>query len=404
MDTADKYINNRTPRRIVLLSLIMCAVLTAVSFFISDCLAEKITADRIKAVAAASGGNTEYLAIPSEEAVAAGDAVLSQYGINSDISPRVFEAFRMTRKMIFIPMALLSVLLCVSGAAVSLVPLFAVYSEMEKLSEECYAISEKGGAVKGKYGETFSCLRRVSEGISMIGKSMEHNISTLSSDREFLRDFLTDFSHQLKTSLAVVRLNNDMLETLDNLTEEKSDQLSAEINSAIDDMESLVYSALRLARLNADSVRYEMKEGSLSDVCRKAVLKVNPLLSAKKISVIENTDRKVVYSFDDVWLTEALVNLIKNSADHSGCTEISISLEATPQTAVISVSDNGKGIPQSAIPGIFRRFGKVSRSSGMSSVGIGMSVADKIVQAHNGEILVFSGEGRGTRFDIVLLK
>lgn len=404
MDTADRFINNRAPRRILLLSFILCVVMIFVSFFVSDRIAADITAEQTRAVAAAVGGDTSFLDIPSEEAAAAGDIILSKYGITSEVSPRVFEIFFKTRMRIFVPMALLSVFFCAVIAVVSLVPLFSVYREMERISDECLTISEKGGEVKGMYGETFSCLRRVSDGVSRIGRSMDYNIKSLSSDREFLRDFLTDFSHQLKTSLAVVRLNNDMLETLDNLTEEKADQLSCEINSAIDDMESLVYSALKLAKLNAGSVSYERTEGNLSDVCRKALSKVGPLLEQKKIKVSADIDTDVIYSFDAVWLTEAVTNLIKNSADHSGCSEITVSLSETPQTSVISVSDNGKGIPQKAIPGIFRRFGKVSNSSGMSSTGIGMSIAEKIVRAHNGEILIFSGEGTGTQFDIVLLK
>lgn len=404
MDTADRFINNRTPRRVVMISLLLLAVMTAVSFLVSDYIAGIITSEHIRSLAAAAGGYTDFLSVPDEEAVAAGDAVISAYGITSDSSVRLFGMYKKIRTSVFISMEALSAVLCVSGAAISLVPLFRMFREMEIISEECKSIAEKGGELKCRYGDTFSSLRRISEGINRIGKSMDYNISALTADREFLRDFLADFSHQLKTSIAVVRLNNDMLDSLDNLTEEKADQLSAEINFAIEDMESLVFSALKLAKLKAGSVKYEKHEGSLADICRKALQKTGPLLKSKNIEYTAELKNDVNYSVDDIWLTEAVANLIKNSADHSGCTEIKISVSENPQTAVVSVSDNGRGIPQSAIPGIFERFGKVSRSSGMSSVGIGMSIAEKIVREHNGEILVFSGEGTGTRFELVFLK
>ncbi len=404
MDAADRFINNRTPRRIVMTFILVFAVMTAVSFYVSDRIAGIITSEHLKALSAVLGGYTDFIEIPDEDAVSAGDTVMSAYGITSGSSVRLFAIFGKVRTALFVPMTVLSALLCITGAAVSLVPLFRVYREMESISEECRIIAEKGGDIRGRYGETFSSLRRVSDGISRIGKSMDYSISTLTADREFLRDFLADFSHQLKTSIAVVRLNNDMLESLDNLTEEKADQLSAEINYAIEDMESLVFSALKLAKLKAGSVKYEKHDGSLSEVCRKALQKTSPLLRSKNIEYSADLENDVTFSIDDVWLTEAVANLIKNSADHSGCTEINISVSDNPQTAVVSVSDNGKGIPQSAIPGIFERFGKVSRSSGMSSVGIGMSIAERIVREHNGEILIFSGEGTGTRFDLVFLK
>lgn len=404
MDTADRFINNKAPKRIILAFLILCVFLLAAGFLFSEKLAENITGIQLKYVIAAAGGDTGFINIPDENALAAGEAVTGQYGITSGVSPRIFESYNRVRNMIFVPVAIASFLICTVGAVISLSSLFRIYRDMDGISDECAVIAENGGAVSGIYGDTFSCVRKVSNGVSSIGMRMNHLVSGLEADKEFLKDFLTDFSHQLKTSLAVIRLNNDMLDSMDNLTEEKAMQLSDEINSSIDDMESLVFSALKLAKLNAGGVIYEKTDGSLSEMTVRALNKVRPLLESKNIEFTACTDEDISFCFDEIWLTEAVSNLIKNSADHSECTEIQVSVYETPGTAVISVSDNGKGIPQSAIPGIFERFGKCSRESGMSSVGVGMSIAEKIVRAHNGEILIFSEEGTGTRFEITLLK
>ena len=169
-------------------------------------------------------------------------------------------------------------------------------------------------------------------------------------------------------------------------------------------MEALIFSALKLAKLNAGAIVFEMSKGDLSDLCKKSVSKVKPILEKKEIKIISDYEKNVSWEFDNIWLSEAISNLIKNSADHSECTEIKISLSETAVSAVISIQDNGVGIPQSSIPGLFKRFGKISRESGMNSVGIGMSISEKIIRNHNGEILVYSDEGKGTVFEVVLLK
>ena len=106
---------------------------------------------------------------------------------------------------------------------------------------------------------------------------------------------------------------------------------------------------------------------------------------------------------DKGWLCEAIENIIKNSADHSECTEITAELTQNPAMTTLAISDNGKGIPQEEIPKLFERFSSGSRDTSMYSSGLGMSIAQKIVRAHSGEILVYSEIGKGTRFEFVFL-
>ena len=147
-----------------------------------------------------------------------------------------------------------------------------------------------------------------------------------------------------------------------------------------------------------------MKPGNLRNLCEKSIQKIQPVFESRNINIVRDYSRDVFFDFDAVWLSEAVVNLLKNAADHSECTEVKISLSETPLSAVITLSDNGKGIPQEEIPELFTRFGRKSSDTGMSSTGIGMSIAEKIIREHEGEILVYSSEGNGTRFEIVFLK
>jgi signal transduction histidine kinase len=107
---------------------------------------------------------------------------------------------------------------------------------------------------------------------------------------------------------------------------------------------------------------------------------------------------------DKGWLCEAVENIIKNSADHSECTEISAEVTADPIKVTIALSDNGNGISQNEIPKLFERFSSGSSDRTMYSSGLGMSISQKIVRGHGGEIFVYSEEGSGARFEFVFLK
>ncbi len=404
MDAADKFVNNRAPKKITLMFIILLLLSLAAGFFIADRCTEKIVTIQIRSVLSAASGDTGYAAMPSDESVSAGEAKCLQYGLTENVDPKVMGSFKVIRKIIFVPVAVICVLICILGYTVAIRFIYKMYDELEKIYSECVYIEENAGALKGTYGEDFSCIRRVSNGISGIGRRMKYLTDKLQGEKDMMRDLLTDFSHQLKTSVSVIRLNRDMLESIDNMPEEKRRQLSDDINICFDDMEELVFETLRLAMLNADSVEYNKHIDNIACVCSKSLSKINPIISRKKINIITDYDRIINISYDKIWMTEAVTNIIKNAADHSDCSEIKIKLEETPISAVITVSDNGKGIPQSEISHIFERFGKTNKKSGMTSIGVGMSVAEKVVRAHNGEILVYSAVGKGTTFEIVLLK
>ena len=404
MDTADKFINNRAPKKITLLFFIFLAVSFAADFFIADRCTEKIVEIQIRSVLSAVSGNNRYSELPSDEAVTAGEVICAGYGFDKDTDPHVMGSFKVIRGIILFPISIVSVLLCITGYIAAIKNIFIIYDDLEKICSECTHVEENTRDVNFICGEEFSCIRRVSDGVNRIGRRMKYLTDKLQSEKELMRDLLTDFSHQLKTSVSVIRLNRDMLETIDNISEEKEQQLSDEINICFDDMEELVFETLRLAMLNADSVEYNKHHDNISYVCSKSLSKIKPIINMKKIYVVKDYDKQVDMYFDKVWMTEAIANIIKNAADHSGCSEIKIKLEETPLSAVITVSDNGKGIPQSEIPHIFERFGKSNKKSGITSIGVGMSVAEKVVRAHNGEILVYSGTGKGTTVEIVLLK
>ena len=127
------------------------------------------------------------------------------------------------------------------------------------------------------------------------------------------------------------------------------------------------------------------KEGKLSDLCRKSLLKVRSVLEVKNIRFTFEPDTDVNFIFDEIWLTEAVTNLIKNSADHSGCTEIKVSVYETPVSAGIVIEDNGKGIPKNRFKDVFQT-GYTTKSRGW---GLGLALVKRIIEEyHHGRIFI----------------
>ncbi|MGN0579381.1 MAG: sensor histidine kinase [Ruminococcus sp.] len=404
MDSADKFINNKSPKRLVLIYIIMLVILTAAAYFVSGKCTDVIVEKQLTAVLSAASGDTNFTGYPSEESVTAGEKVFSVYGVSSDMNLRLIDSYTDIFRMIFTALIIFLYFTNTLWLICSICVLFKTYSQVETLRVKCIDISEKTCVEVSVSAEEFSCIKRLSDAIDILSDRLRYLNSSLMKEKEFLREFLTDFSHQIKTSLAVIRLNSDILAESDNISKKSQSRLANEISINTDSMESLTVSALKLAKLNADAVEYRMTYSDLNETCSSAIRRIDPLLRDTEIKIhFDALSEQLFMNHDRLWLCEAVENIIKNSADHSGCTDIIVKTEKTPVSITISIEDNGKGIPQSDIPNIFTRFGKKSNNVQMSSVGIGMSVAKKVTEAHNGQIIVYSEKDSGTRFDMIFL-
>ena len=104
-------------------------------------------------------------------------------------------------------------------------------------------------------------------------------------------------------------------------------------------------------------------------------------------------------------MEEAISNIIKNAIEHTENNGIiDIKLEETPLSIGISIKDNGEGIRKDELRKIFNRFYKGENSLNPTSIGIGLSLSRKIIEAHNGTITVESQLNKGTTFYITFLK
>ena len=402
MDRTDKLINNREPKRMLLMFAVVLLLAAGAWYLISGAVADAAMSERIRGALAFSGGQ-RFTDVPDDEYVQKGAELAANYGISADMSPRLLGGYSELRTRIFLygfgALAAADLIWLIFGLS----QLFRVYSGMEKVRLQCLELSEKLGEAPGVIGDDMSCIRRLSDSVALTSRRLGYINSELADARNDIADFLADLSHQLKTSLAVIRLNSDILAEVDDIPPERRTQLTDEMTGNIDGMEELVLAALKLAKLNAGAVEYELEVQPLAETCRESVKRISPLLRENGIKTELFCPEEISFPHDRAWLCEAIENLIKNAADHAECSIIRVEAESLPSAVKLSITDNGRGIPQEDIPRLFERFGKATKGRNMTSVGIGLSIARKIAAAHGGDITVYSDEGIGTKFVLTFL-
>ncbi|MBS5065446.1 MAG: HAMP domain-containing histidine kinase [Hungatella hathewayi] len=218
----------------------------------------------------------------------------------------------------------------------------------------------------------------------------------------FLKDTLSDISHQLKTPLAALHVYNGIIQ------EEAGESPAVQEFAALSEQELdritvLVQNLLKIARFDAGTTVMEKNMEQVSDMMRCIEQHFSYRVKQEHKSLTLSGDDKVSFWCDRGWLIEAVSNLVKNAFDNTGSgTDIRLEWKHFASTVQITVTDNGTGIPPEDFPHIFKRFYRSRFSKDTQGIGLGLPLAKSIIEAHDGTIEVDSDPGIGTAFTIHL--
>jgi signal transduction histidine kinase len=170
-------------------------------------------------------------------------------------------------------------------------------------------------------------------------------------------------------------------------------------------LEKLSSSLLELAQYEKPNENIKFSPLHLSKVVTLAVKKVKPIADQKDIKIKTSVkDAKITGS--EYSLTDLFVILLENAVKYSPKNKtVSIEAKRTDSCVIVSVKDEGPGIPKKDIPHIFDRFFRSDASRSQKNTngfGLGLSIAQKIVESHRGTITVQSKVGSGTTFKVKL--
>ncbi|MEG2935103.1 MAG: HAMP domain-containing sensor histidine kinase [Clostridium sp.] len=338
----------------------------------------------------------------NEDLIARGNEILATYGYDEDLKfiflPEINASFKES-------MFILSVLILVLGAAIIGLNYWQyeiIYSRIRLLTKASKEILE-GNYNMNIYEEREGDFAKLSFGFNNMRTVIQSQMIDLKKEKEFLVNLLSDISHQLKTPLAALVVYNDILSKPD-INEENKNKFLENSKKQLNRMEWLIKSMLKLAKVDARAIDFCIKENNLSQTVAEVFETLKVMAQRNKVNLCfeEDSLQDIIYArYDEQWLGEALINIIKNCVEHSGGGKVTVSLEETPINIKIIIKDNGEGIEEEDLPNIFKRFYKGGKSD---SVGIGLSLSKSIVEAQDGYIEVNSKVNVGTKFKVILMK
>ena len=221
--------------------------------------------------------------------------------------------------------------------------------------------------------------------------------------KTFMKDTISDISHQLKTPLAALNIYNGLMQQEVNDSPELKEFTSLS-EQELDRIENLVQDLLKITKLDAGTITLEKAPQNIADMMGYIERHFSYQAQQQGKTLILSGNEEVTLVCDQTWLIEAISNIVKNAFDHTkaGAT-IRLTWRAFASMVQITVSDNGSGIHPEDLPHIFKRFYRSRFSKDTQGIGLGLPLAKAIIEDHNGTIEVNSTLGAGTTFTINFL-
>ncbi len=260
-------------------------------------------------------------------------------------------------------------------------------------------ISGSGEPVRAADSETL--FARISYRLSRLYGIMQENRREASEERQELQMLVSDVSHQVKTPVSNLKMVTDTLLSKP-VTEEQQREFLQGIRNQTDKLEFLFQALVKTSRLETGAIRLEKKDSPLINTLAMACSDIVYAAEKKNISVTVDCPEDLCLSHDSKWTAEAVFNLLDNAVKYTPAGgAIRISVEQWEMYVKLSVSDTGKGIPESNQAAIFRRFYREEEVHEQQGVGIGLYLAREIVTRQGGYIKVVSEPGKGSEFSIM---
>jgi signal transduction histidine kinase len=240
---------------------------------------------------------------------------------------------------------------------------------------------------------------RTEDEIGRLSAAFNEMLDRLSRVFSAQQRLVADVSHEMRTPLTVIRGNVDLLNTMGCADQESLDALKRES----DRMTRMVGDLLLLSQADTGQLSMQVQPTDL-DFLISDVERAGRMLAAERVRVSAEYSGNITVMADADRLKQVLLNLTDNAIKHTPDGG-SVRIEAHTifnGFARITVTDTGVGIPEADLPHVFERFYRVdkSRSRERGGSGLGLSIAQKIIEAHKGRITVTSQVGAGTTFDV----
>jgi len=259
---------------------------------------------------------------------------------------------------------------------------------------------------KEKYFKTNREIFELYNNLILTLKRIINELNTAKIFKINRNEFLGNVTHELRTPIFTIQLSLETL--LDGAIKDDSvnmDFLKRAL-SQTSRLRELVDDLINISRLETD-MKISKRYFEILFFVNNIVNELSELSKNKKVKLtVESEVSEKTRAFgDEERLKQVIINLVDNAIKYTNEDgEIKIGLRKTDKDVIISISDNGVGIPKDDLPRIFERFYRVdkTRSRDMGGSGLGLSIVKHILELHKSTIKVESEEGKGTKFEFNL--
>ena len=270
----------------------------------------------------------------------------------------------------------------------------SISSSVENISIKAKNMSDGKYNDKLKYNSNIREVKALVESINKLSYKL--------NEQELLRKRITtDVAHELRTPLTSIQGHLDCM--IDGIWEATPERLNS-IREETLRLSNLVGQLRILSKYDSESNMLNKSKVNLKEFIQKFVYNYEGDALSKEIKITYDLE-EIYINIDKEQFSQVLANLLSNSIKYTNINgKIHIKAYEYCNNVIISIKDDGIGIPQNDINFIFERFYRVdkSRDKETGGIGIGLSIVKSIVNAHNGNIVVNSEVNNGTEFVITL--
>lgn len=216
-------------------------------------------------------------------------------------------------------------------------------------------------------------------------------------------DFISNVTHELKTPLTSISMfAESMLLKRVKKDSDKEEYLSIILKES-ERLKRMVNNILEFSKLEKGKSEYHFVHANLATLVNTAIHEFDYWFEKEGFEVVAELDNQIVAKVDPEKMKQVFENLLNNAIKYSTTIKkITTRLYLNTNSIHIEIEDCGIGIPENEISKIFEKFYRINHRESISGTGLGLTVVNEIVQAHDGKIEVASEVGKGSKFSIIL--
>ncbi|SHK69164.1 Signal transduction histidine kinase [Hespellia stercorisuis DSM 15480] len=286
-----------------------------------------------------------------------------------------------------------------------------LWLRMRKMKKDIYEFTEKldrsledmaaGKEIEKEAIPSETLWGKTNEKLRRIGGIWKKNSEKKQKEKEQIKEWISDISHQTKTPIANLKMYVELLQ--DETEEEKRREFLSNISKQTNKLDFFIQSMVKMSRLETGVIEIRQENHDLYRTIGQAVSAIVPKAEQKKIRIYADCEEEYCVKHDAKWTEEALENVLDNAVKYTGRQgRICVSVTRQEIYTRISIRDNGKGIAPERQAEIFRRFYREPEVHDQEGIGVGLYLAREIIALQNGYMEVCSAPGAGAEFQIYL--